>query len=495
MSKFFQLHDRELDRFNNKPYYRGTWETLKMEPNRLIPFQVKTGTTARFIVYNATTGTIYSKTITTGSHSFSFTPASSYTYYVYASNADHVISYEAEVSIKTTRSGSNLITSWSNNNFNTFTSDDSSITSAVATDTTYRYAVSNGIALTGGTTYRFDVDLTVKSGGSLQVIQVINDVETDISTKFAGLTSTYSDYITYAGGNFSDYITSGRCYFKINNKYSEDVDIMDLNMLDDTVGANFVKSWANNNFNTFTSSAGNITSAISTDTVYRFATSNAIAMKAGIKHRWDISLTVNSGTNARFFIYNATTGIILSKTIGTGSYSYTVTPTSSRNYYIYATNADSIINFSATVALYRLTQDIEFSASEDYLKIMVTSDVDFGGTYYKGDFTQILWKTGTVERGQLGAIEVIGDERNGVIVKEKITTATKYNVKLKVTESEYTAMIEALPGSWTITDTAGKIYTCNNLEISDPEWYNGNGIVTLTFTDNISIYAQNNDDL
>ena len=143
----------------------------------------------------------------------------------------------------------------------------------------------------------------------------------------------------------------------------------------------------------------------------------------------------------------------------------------------------------------RAVRDVAEENIKNNIKISVSSDTDFGGTYYKGGFVQTLWKGGTVERGQGAAIEIIGDERNGVLVKEKIITATKYRVRLKVTEPEYTAMVEALPGVWTIIESNGKTYTCNNLEISDPEWYQGNGMVTLTFTDNISVYAKNNNDL
>jgi len=252
MSKLFQIHDRSGDRFNNRPYYRGTWETMRMEKDRLLPFQVKT------------------------------------------------------------------------------------------------------------------------DGDPLEVFQVVNGSETDITGRFNGLTDTHSDYTSYLGGKFSDYITEGRCYFKINAKYTEDADIMDVSASTDYITTAF---------------------------------------------------------------------------------------------------------------------------SSKYVKLLISSTVDFGDTYYKGGFTQMMWKEAAIEKGQGAEVEIIGDERNGIIIKEKITTGTKYRVRLKVTESEFTALVEAIPANWTITDTNGKIYTCYNKELSDPDWYNGNGITTLTFTDNISTFAYNNDNL
>jgi hypothetical protein len=177
-----------------------------------------------------------------------------------------------------------------------------------------------------------------------------------------------------------------------------------------------------------------------------------------------------------------------------------VTIADSGDYYFVIRNyaSDNVpyyFSYVADIQIYDVTAELSEAVSEDYIKITCSSTVDFGGTYYKGGFKQVLWKQASVERGKQADIEIIGDERNGKLVKEYITTGTKYNVRIKVTESEYSALVQNLPADWTITDTTGKVYTCNNLEISDPEWKNGNGICMLSFTDNIIIFAQNNTDL
>lgn len=377
MYKLFNLHDTKLERFNNKPYYNGTWEPLKMEKNRMLPFQVNT------------------------------------------------------------------------------------------------------------------------AGNPLSVIQVSNGVEVDITGKLNGLTSIHSDYVSYNGTIFSDYIAEGRSYFKINNKYSEDVDVMDMKIRTDKyVSSNLLTSWNNNSFNTFTSTGANITSAISTDLTYQQATADVTRMFGGVTYRINLNVTINSGDAPSFFLWdNITSKAIFTWNVPTGNYEIDFTAPVTLYANIKVHNNYKKTNFKATCSLYRLTPEINDSVSSKYIKISISSAVDFGGTYYRGGFKQIIWKEATVEKGQGAKVEVIGDERNGVIIREKVTTATKYNIRLKVTESEYSAMAEALPAEWTVTDTSGKVFTCNDKELSDPDWYGGNGLCTFTFTDNINIFAYNNNEL
>ena len=77
-------------------------------------------------------------------------------------------------------------------------------------------------------------------------------------------------------------------------------------------------------------------------------------------------------------------------------------------------------------------------------------------------------------------------------MQEKVVTATKFTVHIKVTEQEYEALVEALPATWKMYDQSGRVYTCNNKEIEDPDWSHGNGICKITFEDNISDFTYNN---
>jgi len=377
MYKILHLHDKELSRFNNKPYFRGTWETLRMERNRMLPFQIKT------------------------------------------------------------------------------------------------------------------------DGGALSAFQVVNGVETNITGRLNNLISVHSDYTTYAGGLFSDYLTEGRCYFKINGKYTEDVDIMDLSLRDkDPVGDNLITGWSNDSFDSFSSTGSIIDDAYAeAGGGQKVAYSNEFIVLKGQRLRVDFDITYNDSESITplVYVWHISGNVFIPITSSSNTYSYTSEV--SGVVALYVNNNSGYVDFEAVPAVYNLSDELDDAISADYIKITISSEVDFGGTYYRGGFKQVIWKNAAVEKGQGAQIEVIGDERNGVLVREKVTTGTKYRVKFKVNESEHSALIEAMPADWTITDTAGKIYTCYNKELSDPDWYNGNGIITLTFTDNISTFAFNNDEL
>jgi hypothetical protein len=70
-------------------------------------------------------------------------------------------------------------------------------------------------------------------------------------------------------------------------------------------------------------------------------------------------------------------------------------------------------------------------------------------------------------------------------------------MKTKVTESEFEAFVHSINGTVTITDATGKTFTAINVELNDPTWYNGNGVMELSFTDenNINVWSRNNDSL
>jgi hypothetical protein len=131
----------------------------------------------------------------------------------------------------------------------------------------------------------------------------------------------------------------------------------------------------------------------------------------------------------------------------------------------------------------------------DQLKISISSAVDFADIYYKGGFTQTLYRLANVRRSPEPKIEVIGSERNGKIVQEKVITATRYQCKIKCSEEIMDALTTAIGATVTITDQTGKVFTCYNMEIEKPTWYRTNGILTLSFDDNINVFTENQTDL
>jgi hypothetical protein len=129
----------------------------------------------------------------------------------------------------------------------------------------------------------------------------------------------------------------------------------------------------------------------------------------------------------------------------------------------------------------------------DKMKYKVSSSYDFGGLPYSSGFEQWIYKDASVRRNPRAEITVTAEQRNGVRIDEKIVSAVRYLVKMKVTESEYEAFVHSIGGTVTITDATGKEYTCTAIEMSDPVWYRGNGILEITFVDenNINIWTMN----
>ena len=127
-------------------------------------------------------------------------------------------------------------------------------------------------------------------------------------------------------------------------------------------------------------------------------------------------------------------------------------------------------------------------------KIAISSSYDYGGIKYVLGYTQYMYKNATVRRAPKAEIEITGDKLNGSIIEEKKTTAVRYKIIMKCTESEYEGLVHAMGGTLTITDQTGKSYTAVNIELSDPTWYRSNGIVELSFVDsaNINTWTMNN---
>lgn len=154
--------------------------------------------------------------------------------------------------------------------------------------------------------------------------------------------------------------------------------------------------------------------------------------------------------------------------------------------------------FQSTTKLYTdyclVTSNDDVFSDQILIRIFSTY-VDYADIYYQGGFIQTLYRYANVRRNPEPKITIIGDERNGIIVQEKVITATRYSVTMKCSEEQMDAFTTAAGATILITDQTGRTFTVYNLEISKPDWYRTNGIVTLTFDDNINVYTQNQTDL
>jgi hypothetical protein len=128
------------------------------------------------------------------------------------------------------------------------------------------------------------------------------------------------------------------------------------------------------------------------------------------------------------------------------------------------------------------------------MKFKLSSTVDYGGVKYVDGFEQWIYKDASVRRSPRAEIEITAEQRNGVRIDEKKVSTVRYLSKMKVTESEYAAFVHSAGGDIEITDYTGKVYAVKGLELSDPTWHRGNGILELSFMDenNVSVWTLNN---
>jgi len=131
------------------------------------------------------------------------------------------------------------------------------------------------------------------------------------------------------------------------------------------------------------------------------------------------------------------------------------------------------------------------------VKISLSSTVDYGGVKYDEGYEQWIYKEATVRRSPRADIEITAEQRNGKRIDEKRVSAIRYVCQVKVTESEYEAFVHAAAGNLEITDPEGRVYDCTGVEMNDPVWYNGNGLLEISFNDenNINIHTLNNSSL
>ncbi|GAF73169.1 unnamed protein product, partial [marine sediment metagenome] len=119
------------------------------------------------------------------------------------------------------------------------------------------------------------------------------------------------------------------------------------------------------------------------------------------------------------------------------------------------------------------------------------------GVKYVDGYEQYMYKAASVRRDPQAEIEILGDTLNGERINEKITSAVRYTMRMKCTETEYEALVHAMGGTISIDDGDGKTYDAQNVALANPDMSRTNGIVELTFVDgnNINVWTLNNSDL
>lgn len=502
--KIFEFHDSIFNRINYRNYYRGTWEPLRMEMFRLLPFQYSKSGTDLFTIYhvqnavetditsyfdgdNCITGWTKAGggTLTpSGYEIYSYDPGSSdASDYIYSNDMGLTSGDKFHFRISGTISDNFVYSLYNGSDY---------VTGATGTQTEFTHT------LTATGTYTIRIKLSSGTTGTI----------TSGLPKFARTTlDIYSTYVTYNGGNLYNALPRGRAYFRIadgNGLYSDDADIDCVNY--------WLTNWPTYYTNIVNDPVHFVTSEkdvtrfhafdyISGDVTYQSPLSNTISVQKGevvymafkqaSYEYWDETSTdvpiiyfkyTDTGTDTG--TYESDLNPVDTYREGSMIYSkFTASKTGTGQIYITLTSSvDISIEYC----------DVYKSYSDKCITLSISSAVDFGGTYYKGGFTQKLYKRAYITRSPASKITIEGDERNGVLVKEKITTAQKYTISMKVTESEYNALVEALGATWTAVDQSGKTYTMSNIEISDSEPYQSNLICKISFEDNVTVWSLNN---
>jgi len=319
----------------------------------------------------------------------------------------------------------------------------------------------------------------VNAASDYTLYQVTDSGETDITSYMNGVTWT-SDYILYDGSVLDNVLDRGVCHFRLENGsdyayYSDDVCVGDVN--------GWLKGWSVS-AGSPTISGKDITSLSQPSDE---AKSNYFDVEKGETLRLIYERTSGSFAPS-VSLYDSDGNLVAglpSSSVGSVRVHTATIPKTLRNaYLLFRAGSGSDTITAKGFDLYK-------SYSDKMVKIKVSSSVDYGGVLY-GSWEQEVYKKGNVRRSPRVESTQIGEERNGEVIIEKRISAVRYTFKCKVTEQEFEAFVHALSGELEITDQTGRVFDCKNVELSDPTWYQGNGIMELSFVDEINVYTLNN---
>jgi hypothetical protein len=317
--------------------------------------------------------------------------------------------------------------------------------------------------------------------------QIINSVETDITDKFRSGTELITDWtlndgtIVHTGRNISDYHPNVD-----NTNCASDTFVLTTgNILNFRIEAVLTKD------STSTITIQIVKGSTVHHSYVMHTGKNEIAYKIAENGTYFIRLTNQNDGTLHFH-----SGVISCQLCLYDIHNDFLTYYG-ESLYSGITNGLCRFTFQSTTKFYSdeclASNDLTFINS--HIKISVSSLVDYAGIYYKGLFIQSIYRLANVRRSPEPHITVTGEERNGIVVQEKMVTATKYKIVMKCNEALLDALTTAMAATLTVVDQSGKTFTMNNCEIEKPSWYNTNGLVTITFDDNINVYTENSSDL
>ena len=325
---------------------------------------------------------------------------------------------------------------------------------------------------------------TTETPGAVTRIDLVNSsgTLTNITTYFPTLSDDYvltaSTYYKYDGDTLNYLLPYGAYYLKITHAngyyyYSEWFVVAD-------VYPKVATSFTNNTYETFSASGTAIT-CVETG-IQGDARSNVITVRKGEILRVIFYLTLNSGQAPFVEIYSPSLGVISSQEQSSaGLYIVNLTATS------YAT--DAVIDVYNTLASNYVTSEIYIirSYSANYIKIAFNDTHDLGDIVYQDGFTQELYLNNQLNTPQHEPV-MVGDEKDGIFIAEKIVTKFKFRIVTYVGPVLYRSLIR-LPqhDTITITDEVGFTYSpqAGNLQVNPINWNQFDyGTLEIIFNDN-----------
>jgi hypothetical protein len=125
--------------------------------------------------------------------------------------------------------------------------------------------------------------------------------------------------------------------------------------------------------------------------------------------------------------------------------------------------------------------------SADWIRIDFHDTHDLGDIYYQGGFTQSLWLNTQMNTPTHEPV-LVGEEKNGIFIAEKIVTKYNHRIVAYVSPVFYRALIR-LPQHDTIsiTDEVGFVYTpaVGNIAVNPVNWnWFDTGTVEIVFNNN-----------
>lgn len=411
------------------------------------------------------------------------------------------------------------ITGWTNVSFDTFSATGSTINSVTCSGSAHQYAYSNEftcsendvvivtISFPGSTSFNISAYLGTAGRSEQSNVETFNDSastttiilrcsadtggkvrlildgygETGSATNFTPDITVYRieyskfttyDFISYHGLELNTELPYGVYYLRINdgvaNYYSEWFSVKNIQ-------SQLVTGWTNSTYETFTSSANNITSAIETGSS-GFALSNDIVLRKGQKVLFNAYLLLNSGQAPFVSLYTAI-GASTNIQLSAGMNEIELTPTKSDTFKIRISNsAASNFSLSSVKTVYKAGNfiHINFSNTNDLSlrRSQNASSLKMGDILYQTGWHQEVWIETYLNNPNVENVE-IGEEYDGVFIPESVSATYLYSIITQQNRSMFLALAYLrLHDDITITDEIGNEYT------PDP----GNIDVTMDWT-------------